>query len=235
MTLRHAMTLGAALTLAGAAGATTVTTFGDSLNAGVVIGSGISNTNFVVNTNTSNGVQTGIKAFERFVGDISSNMGTYYAQPGESPVSGAAGAPADPGTATWNYLYSVDLGAMTFAEVAVNVAIDFNPAAGNSDVFEFELVSTLAAQNVDISSLSLFQDSQNLGFGFWQSIGDPNIYPFNPFAPGEYTMSVDVVRLSDSAHLSGVNMTVVVVPLPTPIGLAAAGLLAIPAIRRRRV
>lgn len=234
MTPRQLIAIGAMLTLFSAANASTVTTYDDSLDAGVVIGTGIPNTNFVVNTNTTNGVQTGIKAFERFVGDIPNNLNTYYAQPGESPVSGAAGAPADPGTATWNYLYSVDLGStgLKFSDVLVVVAIDFNPAVGNSDVFEFELVSALLSQSIDITGLSLFQDSQNLGFGFWQSIGDPDIAPFNPFAPGEYTMSVDVVY-QGSTVLSSVSMTVVVVPLPTGAGLGMAGL-SLVALRRRR-
>jgi len=208
------------------------TQFDASLDAGVVIGSGIPNSNFVVNTD--NGVQTGIKALERFIGDLPNSGSTFFAQPGESPVSGAAGAPDDPGKATWNYLYSVDLGdSRTFSDVQVQVAIDFDPAEGNTNFFQFELVSALAAQGVDISAQSLFQDSQNLGFSFWQAIGDPNISPFNPFAAGEYFMSVDVFDKSTGDLLSGVSMTVAVVPLPSAGGLAMVGLAGL-ATRRRR-
>ncbi len=218
--------------LSSSALAGSVTTFDSALNAGVVIGSGIPNTNFAVNTNTTYGVQTGIKAIERFLGDLPNSGNTYIAQPGESPVSGAAGAPADPGRATWNYLYSVDLGTsgLTFADVAVIVTIDFDPAVGNSNVFEFELVSALGGS---IDGQTLFQDSQNLGFGFWQAIGDPNITPFDPFAPGEYTMNIRVIRDSDEALLSEVGMTVVVVPTPMAAGLGLAGLGMLVSRRRR--
>ncbi len=212
-----------------------VTNFDSAISAGVVVGSGIPNGNFVVNTNADMGVQTGIKAIERFVGDLANTGNRYYAQAGESPVSGAANAPADAGTATWNYLYSVDLGSsgLTFADVAVNITIDFDPAVGNSNVFEFELVSSLAAQSIDISGLSLFQDSQNLGFAFWQAIGDPDIQPIDPFARGEYTMSVEVVLNSNGEVLSSVDMAVAVVPLPGAVSMGLAGM-AIIGMRRRR-
>lgn len=223
--------LGAGCAVAVAAGASAGTTFDSSLSAGVLIGSGIPNANFTVNS--ENGVETGIKALARFVGDLPNSGSTYFAQSGESPVSGAAGAPADPGKATWNYLYSVDLGSRTFSEVSVLVSIDFDPAAGNSNFFQFELVSALGAQGVDITGRSVFQDSQNLGFAFWQAIGDPNIQPLNPFAPGEYFMSVAVFDNATGDQLSAVGMTVVVVPLPTGGALATAGL-AVLALRRRR-
>jgi len=216
-----------------AAGASGVTTFDGSLDAGVVIGSGIPNANFVVDT--QNGVQTGIKALERFVGDLSNSGSTYFAPRGESPASGAAGAPLDPGTASWNYLFSVDLGsARTFADVSVVVSIDFNPAVGNTNFFEFELVSALGAQGVDITGASLFQDSQNLGFNFWQAIGDPDISPFDPFAGGDYFMSVEVFDNATGELLSGVDMNVLVpVPLPATGGLAGLGLLCVAGRRRR--
>jgi len=208
----------------------TVTTFDDSLDAGVVIGSGIGNTNFVVNTNAVMGIQTGIKALERFIGDLPNSGNTYFAQPGESPTSGAAGAPADPGTTTWNYFYSVDLGSsgLTFGDVAVLVSIDFDPVVGNSNFFTFDLAPLLGAGD------TLVQDSQNIGFGFWQTLGDPNIFAINPFAPGEYTMSVEVLRLSDGALLSGVDMAVQVVPTPVAASMGLVGLGVIGAHRRRR-
>lgn len=230
--MRNTLSVIGAAMLSSTAFAGSVTTFDSALNAGVIIGSGIPNTNFAVNTNTTYGVQTGIKALERFIGDLPNSGNTYFAQPGESPISGAAGAPADPGRATWNYLYSVDLGTsgLTFADVDVIVSIDFDPAVGNSNFFEFELVAALGGS---IDGQTLFQDSQNLGFGFWQAIGDPNITPFDPFAPGEYTMNIRVIRDSDEELLSEVGMTVVVVPTPMAAGMGLAGL-GLLASRRRR-
>jgi hypothetical protein len=220
----------AAITAAASAGTVGTDSFG-ALNTAPFIGDGIPNTNFTINTN-DNGVQTGLKALERFTGDLTRSGNTYFAQPGESNTSGAAGAPVDPGKATWNYFMAVDLNnaatGLTFADVFVNVAIDFNPAYNNTDVFEFELVSALG-----LTTQSLYQDSQNLGFGFWQAIGDPDIYAFDPFAPGQYSMSVEVVLRSDSSVLSNVAMNVVVVPLPTAGVAGLAGLTLLGARRRR--
>jgi hypothetical protein len=227
MKMRTVLTAASLAAITAAASAGNVDSFG-ALNAGVVIGSGIGNTNFTINTNTYNGVQTGIKALERWTGDLTRSGNTYFAEPGESNTSGAAAAPVDPGKATWNYLFSVDLGSLTFDDVFVNVAIDFNPAYNNTDVFEFELVSALG-----LTTQSLYQDSQNLGFGFWQAIGDPDIYAFDPFAPGQYSMSVEVVLRSDSSVLSNVAMNVVVVPLPTAGVAGLAGLTLLGARRRR--
>lgn len=227
--MRTVLTAASFAALAAAASAGNVDSFG-ALNAGVGIGSGIPNTNFTINTN-DNGVQTGLKALERFTGDLARSGNTYFAQPGESNTSGAPGAPVDPGKATWNYFMSVDLNnavtGLTFADVFVNVAIDFNPAPGNADVFEFELVSALG-----LTTQSLYQASENLGFDFW-ALAYPAAASFDPFASGEYSMTVEVVLRSDSSVLSNVGMNVVVVPLPTAGFAGLAGLTLLGARRRR--
>jgi hypothetical protein len=238
MTMRNVLTAAslAAITAAASAGTVSTDSFG-ALSTAPFIGTGIGNTNFTINTNDYNGVQTGLKALERFTGDLMRSGNTYFAEPGESNTSGAAGAPVDPGKATWNYFMAVDLNnamtGYTFADVLVNVAVDFNTDYNNTDVFEFELVGALAAQSVDISGLSLFQSSENLGFNYWQAIGDPDIYAFDPFASGQYSMTVEVVLRSDGSVLSNTAMNVVVVPLPTAGVAGLAGLTLLGARRRR--
>jgi hypothetical protein len=226
----------AAITAAASAGSVGVDSFG-ALDAGVNIGSGISNDNFTINSSNTFPGQLGLKAIERFTGDLVRTENTYFAEPGESNTSGAAGAPVDPGKATWNYFMSVDLGSFnTFADVDVIVSIDFDPAVDNTNVFQFNLADSLASQNIDISGLSLFQSSENLGFDFW-ALAYPDAADFNPYAPGEYSMSIEVFDGNGFIQLS-VAMDVVVadpaiVPLPTAGVAGLAGLTLLGARRRR--
>jgi hypothetical protein len=58
-----------------------------------------------------------------------------------------------------------------------------------------------------MGGLSILQDSQNLGFNFWQTIGDANILPFDPFANGTYDLSVRIETITGDPILSA-DMTV---------------------------
>jgi hypothetical protein len=164
------------------------TTFNTTGPDPIFIGSGLSNNHMAVSENCN--VSASIKAHERFLGDIIPTGNLYRIESGESPTSGAPGAPADPGTARWNYLWSVNLGSFTADQVQIYLDIDFDPAVAPGTVYTADVTQFLIDNGQ--GGLSLIQDSQNLGFGFWQMLGDPAILPFDPTANGLYDLTLRI-------------------------------------------
>ena len=170
-------------------------------------------------------IRVGLIATPRFSSPALSNdgAGTYTAQPGESA----------PGLSGWNFSFYAE-SAGDLADAGLKLYYDLDPTAGND-------LSTLGY--FDISALmplspdpSVFQGSQNLGFGFLAS-GAPGVvapvpFPgaFDPFAPGEYSFRIGV----DGGPFAAINVNVAAVPLPAglPLLLGAVGGLAL--LRRRR-
>lgn len=183
--------------------ATQIGTLG-TLSKPFSIGTGNSNTNFIIDANDIEGVEVGIKAKERFVGELLFDDMAYQATAGES----------DPGLATWNVDFSVDLGGRPIEDFGVLLFLDFDPAI-NTTPATFSLNA-----NPSFATLSLLQGSQNLGFPFFQLLGNPNVSPFDPFAPGEYGIGIQVFDQSDNllAEVSTlVNVSAVPVPLALPM------------------
>ncbi|MFK7755859.1 MAG: hypothetical protein AB8B53_02880 [Flavobacteriales bacterium] len=163
--------------------------YGASLSTPILIGSGISNQNMAIADDCS--IEAGLKAHLRFTGDIVPTAETYRVETGESPISGGDATP-DAGTAKWNYLVSVDLGTLTFNDVDVLLDIDFDPAVGaGTGPFTANLSEFMITEG--LGGTSFLQDSQNLGFGFWQTLGSADILPFDPFANGIYDLTLRVV------------------------------------------
>lgn len=180
-------------------------------------GVGNSNTNFVVSTvteSTGNVVELGIKGKERFFGDtlpISGNV--YTAQPGYSPTSGGDPTPAT-NRAWWNMDFSANLGSRTPANTTLTLTI----VDIQGDVFNASGPATV----------SLAQDSWNIGFGF---ISGP-LGGFNPFTPGDYTVTIAASDLATSASLGSATAIIRVVPAPGAAALLGLGGLMV--ARRRR-
>ncbi|WP_424969170.1 hypothetical protein [Dinoroseobacter sp. S76] len=179
------------------------------------IGSGNSNEQFTIdrNNDAGNDIEIGIKAKDRFVGDIVPVGNVYNAVAGES----------DPGLALWNVDWSVDLGAgKTIDDYDVYLTVDFNTAVGNADVSTFLIDGSAFL----LPGQSINQQSQNLGFGFWALA--PNYQAFDPFAPGEYEIGLTVfddgADISSAAALASVQAFVNVAPIPLPPSLALGGL-----------
>ncbi|MDD9715227.1 hypothetical protein PVW48_00570 [Dinoroseobacter sp. PD6] len=176
------------------------------------IGSGNSNEKFTIdrNNDAGNDIEIGIKAKKRFVGDITPVGNVYNAQAGDS----------DPGLAIWNIDWSVDLGAgKTIDDYDVYLTVDFNTAAGNSDVSTFLLDGTPFLE----AGQQINQQSQNLGFGFWAVL--PNYQPFDPFAPGEYEIGLTVFdQGATTGALARAQAFVNVAPIPLPPSLALGAL-----------
>jgi hypothetical protein len=164
------------------------------LSSPILIGSGLSNDHMAVADLCD--IEAGIKAHKRYLGDVIPVTGdvpgdTYQFGTGVSPMSSANVNP-DPGTARWNYLVSVDLGDQTFNDLNVYLDIDFDPSDGSGQTGPY--VADLSQFMIDngSGSASLYQDSQNLGFNFWQAIGSSEILPFDPYAEGVYDLTVRV-------------------------------------------
>jgi len=185
-----------------------------------IVGNGIPNSNFVRATNTDEGIEIGLKAIERFIGDLPNTNERYFATTGVS-----AGSP--PG-ATWNYVLAADLGVRTIADLQINLQVDFDPTSGVANFVTVDLTSAAILQGG--GGLSVFGDSQNLDFSFWQDVlGAP---AFDPNAPGEYELIFSVIDPAGDVLLAETQAFVQVVPTPGAAGLLALGGLA--SIRRRR-
>lgn len=144
-------------------------------------------------------------------------LGTYFAQPGESPATGSNNAP-------WNIDYAIvgDTRGLTF-----QMFFDVAPGVG-TPANQYLNFSGLLGSGVAGSSVQSTQDSTNLGF-----FDGGSTYPFNPYLPGEYMLSL---RAFNGATLvDEVAIRVSVVPEPEAYGLAFAGLGVVAfAMRRRR-
>ena len=160
----------------------------------IVIGSGLSNQHMAVGEFC--GLSASLKAHKRFLGDVVPDTGnvvgdTYQFGTGVSPTDGTNSVP-DSGTARWNYLVSVNLGTYTFNDLNVYLDIDFDNSDSACQVgpYEADLSAFMIANSMGGSSV--FQGSENLGFNFWQTIGDPAILPFDPYAEGTYDLAVRI-------------------------------------------
>lgn len=194
-----------------------LTGFGPNLNAVIAGSAGISNANMEVARNGA--LQVGLKAHERFVGDLATSafeLDRYIAQ------RGADGA----GLASWNLTFGIDFGAATLADYTVTLIVDFDPsaAAPSPVVIDLSALITAAAGAGDPGAIaalgsSTFGGSENLGFDYWSTLFGQS---FDPKAVGEYDISVLVSNTSGLQAMS--DITVAVVPLP-PAAFAGIGLL----------
>ncbi len=192
----------------GAASALQVGTLG-TLGTAFTPGTGNSNENFIVNVNDIEDVEVGIKAKERFVGELTFENGAYQAPVGES----------GPGLPIWNVDFSIDLGSQAIEDFGVLLILDFDPAINSVPA------SLSLNANPLFAGLSVIQGSQNLGFGFFQTLGDPNIQPIDPFAPGEYEIGIQVFDLNDNLVVEvSTLVNVSAVPLPAALPMFALGL-----------
>ena len=182
-------------------------------------GDGNSNTNFIIDVNRFEGIEIGIKAKASFQGDVPFENMAYQAVAGES----------DPGLATWNVDFSFNFGASTIDDYSVLLLLDFDPAVGSTPA------SLLVNANPAVAGLSLVQDSQNLGFPFFQALGNPNIQAFDPFAVGEYEIGIQVFNLDDElvAEVSSL-VNVSNVPVPAALPLLAFGIGGLVFLGRKR-
>jgi MYXO-CTERM domain-containing protein len=213
----------ATLAIAGLAQAAVVNN--TSLSIPFTPGSGNSNTNFVVSTQTesnSNVVELGIKGKQRFFGDTLPITGNVYeAQPGFSATSSSNPA-LDPTRAWWNFDYSANLGTRSTNDTIVTISIQDI----QGDIASFDI--TAATLPTGSPALSVIQNSWNIGFAF---LSTP-LAGFDPSLPGDYTLTISARDLNTNAGLG--SATAIVRVVPTPGAAALLGMGGLLAMRRRR-
>lgn len=188
-------------------------------------GDGIGNGGFTLQTDTVTGIQLGLRAADRFLNDFLPNdgAGTYFATPGASPVG-----PSDPPgsvRASWNYYMHVDLGAdltplipsgdvfapapltPTGSVDAVLLDVDFDPSKAGTAFTTIDAYAQAIALGGATDPL-LIQDTQNLAFDFWGTLGAP---AFDVDTEGFYT-----IRLRAMSGATVLAMTEIVVVVGTP-------------------
>jgi VCBS repeat-containing protein len=184
--------------------------FNATLANGFNVGTGNASTGFVIDTNPD-GIEVGLKAKEAYLGnDLSPDMVTYHAVAGAGQQSAAPGN-INPLRAKWNIEYSIDLtgSGKTIGDFDVKLALDTDPGEADSGfVLDFNAIPGYGTeQQAAVSGLTVLQDSQNLGFDFWDAFFTD--FGFDPRMPGEYRFTLTVNDPASDGALVGETTIVV--------------------------
>ena len=217
--------------------------YGATLDAGWHIGAGMSADNFAVYRDGA--VELGLKAHERFAGDLPQSAGVYTAPRGTSWFETGGYD-----VAKWNfdasiflyqpggvdYLWVDGLAIVTggtpidvFGNHEVDLYVDFNPAMGNADRSKIDLTGVLFGAGIDLDSVIGLQLSENLMFDYLSGL--PGAADFDPYSPGDYEFTLAI----NSAEERTVDMTVHVIPVPGAILLGILGLVGTAGLKLRRL
>jgi hypothetical protein len=201
------------LAFAGSASASTITT-NASLPEGWANGTGTSNGNFTIDTETD-GAILGLRAAVRFVGAITPNGGNTNVY--TAPIGFGTGAGA--GAALWNFEYSYDPGTMTGTVTTLTISDNH----GNN----FGIPLFLFPDNTSAGTAQ--QNSENISFFPF------DLAPFNPTVPAIY--SIDLAMTSATGSPIGsvdIQVNVGAVPEPSTWAMMVLGFAGIGAMTYRR-
>lgn len=221
-----ALTLTSGLAAAGGFSVTNEDSF-LSFGAEMPYGDGNMNSNFnIARYNNGNLHEIGLKAKERFIGDLTTDgNGRYFAN---------AGSPNNDGLSSWNIDYAFALPADALpSNFQLLLSVDFDSGFGSQSFVTLDITNALAANAIATPAGG---DSQNLGFGFWGTsipfiIDASGHMTFDPDAAGEYDIKLEL-RSATGNFLA--ESAIVVEVIPAPASAALLGLGALTAIRRRR-
>lgn len=185
-----------------------VISYDATLDMNIEVGTGISNMHMAIVDHGP--IQYGIKINRRFISDvIPTNDIDYLAYSGYSRTSFEDPTP-DVGTATWDFIYSFNLGDYDFDDLECFVSIDFDPLDSPGQAEAYELPVSFILQQLGQSDLSIRQGSENLGFGFWNGLAGPEIAGlFDPLNPGIYDLGLRVENKAGT-NLGEVSIRVIV-------------------------
>jgi PEP-CTERM motif len=187
---------------------------------------------------TANGLTLGLIATQRYANPALGNdgAGTYAATPGLN--NGLDGVPHSV-AATWNFGYYINAGTAPLGGYQIDLFYDLDPAAGTelADMGRIDIDAALLGGGA--GALTLWQDSQNLAFGYL-STGIPGVVfppasaPFNANATGEYAFLLRVTDQAGTVTSTAILVDVNGVPEPGSLALAGVALLGLVAGSRRR-
>lgn len=189
-------------------------------------GSGISNTDFFLATDTLSGVSIGLRARQRWYDNASFDGSTYFVEPGFSAVS--QGSSTMSPYAWWNFDFAVYGGDVGINNAFIVMQVDFDPAVGGGPSTTAQIPFNYVP---GVPSAGPYFGSENMGFDYWQTqFGQV----FDANALGHYTISIGVQwtagQFAGRSVFSQINVQVV----PAPAGLAVLGMCGFTRSRRRR-
>lgn len=177
-----------------------------TLDAAIQIGTGISNEHMAIVDYGP--MQLGLKVNNRFISDvIPVNDNEYNVVTGFSRTS-FEDPTLNPPLATWDFIYSFDLGMYSFEEIEAFIVIDFDPLNDETQAAAYELPLSFVLETLNQDQLSFRQGSENLGFVYWQGLAGPTAELFDAEQPGVYDIGLRIENQAGTV-LTEVGLTVI--------------------------